>query len=61
MDSVTKRGTTTTAGTFIEKWTTSYVNQEGLYEVKVFATSETKDVFDRYYDVTNTLFVELYK
>ena len=61
MDSVTKRGTTTTAGTFIEKWTTSYVNQEGLYEVKVFATSETKDVFDRYYDVSNVLFVELYK
>ena len=59
---VVKRGTTTTAGTFIEKWTTSTsVNTVGLYEVKVYATSETKDMFDRYYDVSNVLFLELYK
>ena len=62
LDPVVKRGTTTTAGTFIEKWTTSTSqNTVGLYEVTVFATSETKDMFDRYYDVSNVLFLELYK
>ena len=61
LDPVVRRGTTTTAGTFIEKWTTSTShNTVGLYEITVFATSETKDIFNRYYDVTNTLFLELY-
>lgn len=58
---IVKRGITSTAGTFIEKWTTSTRDTEGLYDVTIFARSETKDIFDRYYEVTNTLHLELFK
>lgn len=61
-NSVTRRGITTTSGTFIEKITTttsSYV--PALYDVEVFAISETVDAFGIPYDVSNVLYVELYK
>ena len=61
LETVAKRGTTTTSGTFHESWTTTSNNSIGLYEVQIFAISETKDMFGRYYEVKNTLFLELYQ
>jgi len=60
-NSVTRRGVTSTSGTFIERITTSSAQYvPALYNVEVFAMSETVDAFGVPYDVTNTLYVELY-
>jgi hypothetical protein len=61
VDPVTKRGTTTNSGTFIERITTSQSYTPALYEVEIFAISETEDAFGQKYEVTNSLFVELFK
>jgi hypothetical protein len=61
VDPVTKRGTTNGSGTFIEKIATSQSYTPALYEVEIFAISETEDVFGQKYEVTNSLFVELFK
>ena len=61
VDPVTKRGTTNGSGTFIEKIATSQSYTPALYEVEIFAMSETEDMFGQKYEVTNSLFVELFK
>ena len=61
VDPVTKRGTTNASGTFIEKITTSQSFTPALYEVEIFALSETENRFGQKYEVTNSLFVELFK
>lgn len=61
LSSITRRGTTTVAGTFLEKIATNQSTfTEGLYNVEIFARSETLDSFGDRYEVTNTLFVEMY-
>ena len=61
VDPVTKRGTTTNAGTFFERISTSQSYTPALYEVEIFALSETENRFGQKYEVTNSLFVELFK
>lgn len=61
VDPVTRRGTTNASGTFIEKITTSQSYTPALYEVEIFALSETENRFGQKYEVTNSLFVELFK
>ncbi len=61
LSSITRRGTTNAVGTFNERITTDSTWVPALYEVEVFAISETLDQFGIPYDVTNTLFVETYK
>lgn len=58
---VSRRGTTTSAGTFLEKWTTNYENTEGLYKVDVLATSDAVDSFNQRYETKGTLYIELFK
>ena len=56
-----RHGTTTAVGTFIERWTTTTSYSEALYEVEIFALSEQVDQFGIPYEVTNILFLELYR
>ena len=49
------------SGTFIEKIATSQSYTPALYEVEIFAISETEDRFGQKYEVTNSLFVELFR
>lgn len=58
---VTRRGVTSTAGTFNERITTNTSYVPALYNIEVFAISETKDTFGIPYDVTNVLYVEVYR
>ena len=60
VDPVTRRSTTTNTGTFVERIATSQSFTPALYEVEIFAISETTDKFGNKFDVTNSLFVELF-
>lgn len=60
VDPVTRRSTTTNTGTFIERIATNQSFTPALYEVEIFAISETTDKFGNKFDVTNSLFVELF-
>ncbi len=59
--SISRRGTTTSAGTFNERITTDSTWITALYEVEVFGISETTNEVGTPYEVSNTLFVEVYK
>lgn len=61
LDPISRRGTTTTSGTFIEKWTTNFKNTAGLYQVDIFATADAVNEFNQKYETKGTLYVELYK
>lgn len=57
---ISRRSTTTVGGTFIEKWATNFNNNEGLYDVKILAESETTDPFGKKYSVEGLIKIELY-
>ncbi len=61
IDPITRRGDTNAVGTFNVRITTNLQWTPALYEVTVFATSEQVDSLGVPYDVTNTLYVEIYK
>jgi hypothetical protein len=58
---ITRRGTTNTAGIFNERITTNTQYIPALYDIEVFAISETVDEFGIPYEVKNTLYVEVYR
>ena len=49
------------SGTFIEKIATSQTYTPALYEVEIFAMSETEDMFGQKYEVTNSDFLKFSK
>ena len=61
VDPVTRRSTTSNTGAFLERIATSQSFTPALYEVEIFAISETEDRFGQKYEVTNSLFVELFR